>query len=72
MRCDRRFSRPRVDQVIRPVLMIQPIPSYVYFNSSESNFYHMDTRRGMGDKFFTKWFPRKDEFPVAPTNGDEQ
>jgi hypothetical protein len=46
----------------------EAIPESVYWNAESGNFYDMVSRRGQGQAFFTRWFPRRDEFPPRPAD----
>jgi hypothetical protein len=48
----------------------EPIPELVYWDGENSNFYGVTSRRGQGQEFFDKWFPRRDEFPTTVHEDD--
>lgn len=44
-----------------PMETPEPIPTGIYFSPLADNFY--DEKRGQGNEFYRKWFPRRAEFP---------
>lgn len=42
----------------------EAIPLGVYYGGEAGNFYDAKTRRGQGQPFMDKWFPRRNEFPA--------
>lgn len=57
-------ERPQHDWTV----CVEPIPELVYWNGEAGNFYGMVSRRGQGQTFFDKWWPRYAEFPTSPAD----
>ena len=43
----------------------EEIPPLVYWDGEHNNFYGATSRRGQGQAFFDKWYPRRAEFPQS-------
>ena len=52
-------------KVESPKDSVEPIPPNIYYSLEKDNFYSAGVG-GMGIEFYTKWYPRKSEFPESP------